>query len=152
MNSQILKIVLLMSVILQAGCEITFKRKSSNTESAQSGMISDKNQPIKEQSSNSSSEKKSLSKNFKIISLYYSNPVNATVRKDMITHTSISKKQENKLVVGKIIDRDIQVMPLPLELERILSPLPLHVIRVQVGMRIILMNVKTRRILEIIKI
>jgi len=74
------------------------------------------------------------------------------IRKDMISHTKISKRQAEKLKIGRIIPREIQVMPLPIALEKILPSLSLHVIRVQVGTRVILMNVKSRQILDIIKI
>ena len=43
-------------------------------------------------------------------------------------------------------------MPLPIELEKRLPSLSLRVIRVQVGTRVILMDVKSRQILDIIKI
>ena len=148
MNSHIVKLILLGCLIFQAGCNITFKRKETHNETAPVGMNQEDNKSDK----NVSVKNKGSNKDFNIIISYYSAPANATIRKDMITHTEISKKQEKKLVVGKIIPRGIQVMPLPLALEKNLSQLPLHVIRVQVGIRVIFMNVKSRKILEIIKI
>jgi len=148
MNSQILKLILLSCLILQSGCDITFKRKVTPNEATSVEMSPDEKK----------SDKKVLlkrtvgNKDSDIIISYYADAANATIRKDMITHTEVSKKQAKKLVVGKIIPRDIQIMPLPLALERILSALPLDVIRVQVGTRVILMNVKSRLILEVINI
>jgi len=148
MNSQILKLILLSCLILQSGCDITFKRKVNPNEAA----------PVEMSPNDKKSDKKVLlkrtvgNKDSDIIISYYADATNATIRKDMITHTEVSKKQAKKLVVGKIIPRDIQIMPLPLALERILSALPLDVIRVQVGTRVILMNVKSRQILEVINI
>jgi len=146
MNLQILKLLLLISIILQAGCDITFKRHSTNDADAQIKIS--KEQPDKKQTI----KNKAWIKDFRIIESYYADVANASIRKDMISHTKISKKQEQKLVVGEVIPRDIQVMPLPLVLERKLSNLPLHVIRVQVGRHVILMNVKSRRIDNIVKI
>ena len=153
MNSYLTKVILLTFLVMQASCDIAFKRKSStdqNTYPKQSTEIKlSKKDVVKKKKSSKTPLKIN---NTGIITAYYSNPVNAVVRKDMIAHTSISKVQESKLELGKIIPRDIQVMPLPLELEKILTALPLHVIRVQVGTHVIVMDVKTRKILEIIKI
>lgn len=148
MNSLILKLILLSCLILQSACDIAFKRKATLNEAAPVEMSQDDNKSDKKVLLKS----KSRSKDFDIIISYYADAANATIRKDMITHTEVSKIQAKKLVVGKIIPRDIQIMPLPLALERILSALPLDVIRVQVGTRVILMNVKSRQILEIINI
>lgn len=148
MNSQILKLILLSCLIVQSGCDITFKRKVTKNETA----------PVEISQDDNKSDKKDLlkrkvgNKDSDIIISYYSDAANAVIRKDMITHTEVSKKQSKKLVVGKVIPREIQVMPLPLALEKILSALPLDVIRVQVGTRVILMNVKSRLILEVINI
>ena len=70
----------------------------------------------------------------------------------MIRHGRLSKEQKKLLAIGNIISHDIQVIPLPLKLERLLSPLPLNVLRVQVDTRVILMNVKLRKILDVITI
>lgn len=146
MNLQIFKSLLLISIILQAGCAITFKRHSTNDAGAQ--IKTSKEQPDKKETA----KIKAWKKDSRIIQSYYTDVANANIRKDMISHTQISKKQEKNLLVGEVIPRDIQVMPLPLVLERKLSGLPLHVIRVQVGTHVILMNVKSRRIDNIIKI
>ena len=47
MNLQILKLLLLISIILQAGCDITFKRHSTNDADAQIKIS--KEQPDKKQ-------------------------------------------------------------------------------------------------------
>ena len=70
----------------------------------------------------------------------------------MVTHSHVSNKQEEKLVINAFIPGDVQVIPLPLKLEQKLSSLPMHLIRVQVGKQVIIMNVKSRQILDIIKI
>ncbi|GMR15932.1 MAG: hypothetical protein BMS9Abin31_0229 [Gammaproteobacteria bacterium] len=147
MNSQILKLVILASLVFYAGCDITLKRKDKKTSDAHAAMSEQK------------SKKKSISsevvfskKDSNIIASFYSNTANSIIRKNMIRHTNISRKQQKKLVVGKIIPRDFQVMPLPLKLERALSTLNLHLLRVQVGANVVLMNVKSRLILDIIKI
>jgi len=146
MNLQILKLLLLISIILQAGCAITFKRHSTNDAGAKVKVS--KEQP----NINETVKNKIWEKDFRIIETYYADTANASIRKDMISHTKINKKQQKNLLVGEVIPRDIQVMPLPLILERRLSDLPLDVIRVQVGTHVILMNVKSRRIVDIIKI
>lgn len=148
MNSHIVKLIILSCLIFLSGCDITFKKQATNNEAVS---LEKSNDNIK--TDKNVSEKSNVgNKDFDIIISYYSDKANANIRKDMISHTEISEKQAQKLVVGKIIPREFQVMPLPLALEKILTRLPLHVIRVQVGTRVIYMNVKSRKILEIIKI
>lgn len=154
MNLHVLKLMLLSCMVFQASCDITFKRKVANTEDAHVEMSEHKNISSKDNTRKKYNKSGTVfsKKDSHLIVLYYSDIANAIIRKDMITHTKTSEKQEKKLVRNKKIPRDIQVMPLPLKLEKTLSPLPLHMLRVQVGTRVILMNVKLRRILDIIKI
>lgn len=148
MNSHIVKLIILSCLLFQSGCDITLKKQATNNKS----VSFEKSKDNKKTDKNVSEKSNVGNKDFDIIISYYSDKANANIRKDIITHTEISEQQAKKMVVGKIIPRDIQVMPLPLMLERILTRLPLHVIRVQVGTRVIYMNVKSRKILEIIKI
>lgn len=148
MNSQIVKLIILSCLLFQYGCDITLKKKETNNNT----VSFEKSKDDKTTKKNDSAKRNVGNKDFDIIISYYSDKANAGIRKDIITHTEISEQQAKKLVVGKIIPRDIQVMPLPLALERILTQLPLHVIRVQVGTRVIYMYVKSRKIIEIIKI
>lgn len=146
MNSKILNFILLSCLFLQSGCDITFKRKTSDDESSSVEMSEDANK------TDTKVIQKNKSKDFYIIVAFYSDAANATIRKNMIMQTEVPNKQAEKLVVGNIIPRKMQVMPLPLRLEKILSALPLNVIRVQIGTRVILMNVKSRQILEVTNI
>ena len=91
-------------------------------------------------------------KDSQLITLYFNDKTNAVIRHDMMMSTQVSKKQGKSLVVGENITREIQVMPLPLKLERMLSSLSLNLLRVQVANNVILMHVKSRKILDIIKI
>jgi hypothetical protein len=138
-----MKIILICCLILQIGCGIKLKQK-----------VSKKSDTKIETSHNSSESIKPgnifSKKDSRIITSYYSNRANALIRKDMIRHGRLSKEQKKILAIGNIIPRDIQVIPLPLKLERLLSSLPLNVLRVQVDTRVILMNVKSRKILGII--
>ena len=154
MNSQIIRLLLLSCLIFQYGCDISLKRKDKNHKvmaPTETNKV-DASQASKKAAKKVSSNHKMKSSDLNTITSYYSDIVNATIRKDMISHTEVSKKQAKKLVVGKIIPHKIQVVPLPLELEKKLSSLLLHQIRVQVGVRVILMDVKSRRILDVIKI
>ena len=148
MKSQILKLVLLSCVVFLASCDVTFKRKNSDADAIPVNMGTHKKNISKKTESKTAFNKKDS----QIINSYYADNSNATIRKDMITHTELSKKQNNKLVTGNLIPRDVQVIPLPLKLERILSELPLQLLRVQVGEKVILMDVKSRNILDVIKI
>ena len=148
MKSQILKLVLLSCVVFLASCDVTFKRKSADADTIPVSMGKHK-----KSISNKSERKVAFNrKDLHIINSYYADNSNAIIRKDMMMHTELSKEQNNKLVIGNLIPRDVQVIPLPLKLERILSALPLHFLRVQVGEKVILMNVKSRKILDVIKI
>lgn len=153
MNSKIIKLILLSCLIFMVGCKLTLKQKDKNhkTDSVKMNSL-ETHHKNKNVTSNSSSTRVMNSNELNIIAAYYSDEANATIRKDMISHTQISKEDAKRLQVGKIIPREIQVMPLPIELEKRLPSLLLNVIRVQVGIRVIIMDVKTRRILDIIKI
>ncbi|MFK5913093.1 MAG: hypothetical protein QM484_01865 [Woeseiaceae bacterium] len=149
---KILKLLLLSSLLLQASCDIMFKRKNMpaviETKNISLDKVKKENQSISKSPIHHVQKKRDI----EIISSYYADPSNEMIRKNMISYTSITKKEQAKLVVGKIISRELQVVPLPLILERDLSSLPLNMIRVQVGANIILMNVKTRQILDLVKI
>ncbi len=148
MISKILKLMLFICIIFQVSCDISFKRKVAVSDDTKVKMAA-----IKKKTYIESKHKELFNKNdSQAITSYYSDKSNSTIINDMVIHTSVSKKQNSKLVVGKLIPRDIQVMPLPLKLERALSSLPIQLIRVQVGTKVILMNVKSRKILDIIKI
>lgn len=157
MNANIFKLILLVCIIFQVSCGVTFKRKTTAT--AQHEM-SESNYKAKEHVPLNDDEKKEAVKDgelfnendSQIIASYYANISNTIIRQNMIAQTKTSKDEENKLVAGEYIPRTTQVIPLPLSLERMLSSLPLHVLRVHVGSNVILMNVKSRRILDIIKI
>lgn len=148
MNSQSVKLLLLCCLIFQLGCDISLKRKNKNH------MMDSVEMSANDKKSTDKAENKQiiLRRDFKIINSFYLDAENAIIREDMISHTQLSKKQEKNLQLGKIIPREILALPLPLELEKRLPSLPLHVIRVQVDKYVILMNVKSREILELLKI
>lgn len=155
MNSYILKLILLSCIILQTSCGITFKRKVSSNAGSQVEMSEYKKNILSKKGKVTRAVNPGLlfsKRDSQVIVSYYLDKANAVTRQNIIKNTKTSKKQTKNLVVDKIIPRDIQVIPLPLTLERILSSLPLNVLRVQVGTRVILMNVKSRRILDIINI
>jgi len=154
MNSSLLKLILFSCIIFQTSCDITFKRKVEKEKKVPVVIDEQLKSSIKV-NGNKETEKSTneFTKNdSELISSYYSDKTNSIIRKDMIMHTKISREQTKKLVVDEYVPRDVQVMPLPLKLNRTLSFLPLDKLRVQIGTRVILMNVKTRRILDIIKI
>ncbi len=154
MNSSLLKLILFSCIIFQTSCDITFKRKVEKEKKAPV-IIDEQLKSSKKVDENKETEKSTntFTKNdSELISSYYLDKTNSTIRKDMIMHTKISKEQIKKLVVDEYVPRDVQVMPLPLKLNRKLSFLTLDKLRVQIGTRVILMNVKTRRILDVIKI
>ena len=148
MKSHILKLVVLSCLAGLVSCDVTFKRKSVDTNT-----LPVNTEIVNEGKSNRVKNNVAFDrKDSHIISSYYADKSNAIIRKDMIRQTKLSKEQNINLVIGSIIPRDVQVMPLPLKLERILSALSLQFLRVQAGEKLILMNVKSRKILDIIKI
>lgn len=148
----------MLCLLLQAGCDITFKRKSAAPESVK--ITAEQSESIKQSKDSSSNKEKKSEKNLrrfsehdiKLITVYYSSEINAQVLDDMLKHTWVNSKIDEKLTVGESIPADVQIIPLPLELEKILSPLTQYALRVQVGKRVIMMDVKSRRILDVIKI
>ena len=158
MNSLVLKLIVLSCLIFQMGCEIQFKRKTTPATEKPAEMIEFEKLSSKEkekQKVKKDTPKKDIQfgeKDSHLITLYYSNKANTIIRDDMIMQTKTSGKQEKNLVINAYIPRDVQVVPLPLKLERMLSSLPLNLLRVQVGNRVVIMNVKSRQILDIIKI
>ncbi|MDH5599926.1 MAG: hypothetical protein OEY78_01355 [Gammaproteobacteria bacterium] len=154
MNSLVLKLVIIGCLLFQYGCSLKFKRKSVPVSEKPAEMIqyekrSEKHVDVK---NSVNLTDKFSEKDHQLISSYYTDKANQIIRQDMIAHTQVSAKQEDNLVINEFIPGDIQAMPLPLMLERKLSSLPLHLIRVHVGKQVIIMNVKSRQILDIIKI
>lgn len=155
MNTHYIKIILIGCLIFQLGCSgIKFKRKASASTVSKHEI---KGAQAKSSATDDKQDKRKYGtyfskKDAEIISLFYSNVANALIRKEMIRHTTISRKQEKNLIAGKIIPHELQVVPLPLKLHKQLSSLPLDVLRVQVGTRVILMQVKSRKILDLITI
>jgi len=161
MNSFSTKWVVFISLILLAGCDIALKRKSESNPDYQAEMRKqiaedEKNGKNKKSKSKNSEPVKARAifsdRDTKLIKLYYGDESKSSILKDMIKHTWVSEKQAKNLTVTKRISNDIQVMPLPLELEKILSPLPRYSIRVQVGKNVIIMDIKSRRIIDIVKL
>ena len=153
MNSQTVNILLLIGLIFQSGCDITFKRKSIDHKMAQNEVSqSDLSQSNGTENIEATENSSIIDRDMKIINSFYADPANKVISKEMRKHGKVTKKQEKQLVVGKTIPENIQVVPLPLELERILSPLPLHLIRVQACMKVIVMDVKSRQIVTALKI
>jgi hypothetical protein len=154
---------LMVCLLLQIGCDLTLKRKSTISESTHEstpGEISeqrDSGKPSKESAVQKEDTTEKTTRLFsehdiEVISLYYKNEANAQVLDDMLQQTWVNNKIEDKITVGESIPPDVQVMPLPLELEKILSPLSRYALRVQVGKRVIMMDIKSRRILDVIKL
>ena len=155
MNSTVLKLIILSCLIFQMGCGLKFKRKTTQPQDAQVEMVdykklSSKDAPVEDDTKDTPF--RFTTKDSQLITLYFKDKTNAIIRHDMMMSTQVSKKQEKSLVVGEYITREIQVMPLPLTLERMLSSLSLDLLRVQVANNVILMHVKSRKILDIIKI
>ena len=149
MNTHILKLIIISCLLFQTACGITFKRKSnpppeySKTNSSLISVATNK-----EIQTTAQFNKIDLA----IITSFYSSNENTIIRKDMIANTTLTSEQEQNLNVGEVIPRNIQIIPLPLKLENRLSVLQLNLIRVHAGNYVYLMNVKTRRILDRIKI
>lgn len=154
MSSTILKLILFSCIIFQVSCDIAFKRKVKK-EPEVPVVIDEQLQTSKKAKVNKDTVESgnTFTKNdSRIITSYYLDKTNSAIRKDMIRQTKVSKEQIKKLIVDKHVPRDVQVMPLPLKLNRKLSELSLDKLRVQIGTRVILMKVQTRRILDIINI
>ena len=153
LKSHTLKLLLIVCLLFQTGCGLKFKKKSESITAAQpeinttSRQISNKERKDLVKSGNAFSIE-----DIQQITSYYSDKANARIKQDMMSHTKLTSKQRNKLMVNEIISRDVQIIPLPLNLERTLTSLPLNVLRVHAGSRVMLINVKSRKILDIIKI
>lgn len=145
-------IVLCTFVGLSACSNITFKKKYTQSEKAVSDSRLKSKSPKKYQELLKQRRGEAFSQTDKeLIKLYYNDKANATIIAKAITLTPLSKKDKSKLKVSNHLPMHIQVIPLPLELENILAGLPRQVLRVQVSKNVILMNVKTRKIIDIIK-
>ncbi len=135
--------ILLTGLVLQAGCKITFKRKNMEKDNVVVNAKGEKEKIRRDRFS---------SKDKEIITAYFQRDAHKVIRQDMLSYTKISNKLKAGLIRDKVIPRDVQVMPLPLELNSKLTELPVNILRVMVADRVILMNVKTRRILDVFKI
>lgn len=152
MNSTLLKLIILSCLIFQMGCGLKFKRKTQQPSDNQVEMLENKKELSKDTSNEEDTPFQFSKKDSQLITLYFKDKTNVNIRHDMMMSTQVSKEQEKSLVAGKYVTREIQVMPLPLKLERMLSVISLNLLRVQVANNVILMNVKSRKILDIIKI
>lgn len=147
-----LVICLIASLLLQTGCKLTLKKKSDPDAVTQTEETS-----VEAKTDSKSAKKKKPVPLFtehdtKLITLYYSNEGNAQVLEDIVKQTAVSDKVAARLKTNEIIPKDVLVVPLPLELEKILSPQPAYDLRVQVGKHVIMMDIKSRRILDVIKL
>jgi len=138
MNSFILKIILLLFLVMQAGCELNLKRKYNADEGLDSG--------------NTKSDTVFSRLEKEIIRAYFNDRANNRILHYAVKRSPISKKQNEKLRVFNYIPSDIQIVPLPIRLDNKLSQIPLSLLRVQVGKNIILMKVNSRKILDIVKL
>lgn len=156
MNIQVLKLLLLLAIIFQVACSVTLKRKSNNDKVTNVEMreynVSSKSESIKSSSKIAKTSLKFSAKDSEIIIAYYKNEANKIIRQDMVRRTTLSATHEKKIVVDGHIPREVQVMPLTLTLGKQLSLLPLYVLRVHIATYVVLMNVRSRRILDLIKI
>jgi hypothetical protein len=200
MNSRGLKFILLCGLIIQAGCDITFKRIYSEnapaipSESKTENLAPDKNaeqKTINNKKTDTKSEAKIENKvetkkvdvaaklhfatktkkssrynkhpmvvqhtNFtsadkNIISAYYNNKANAIILHYALKRSPLTKNQEKQLQTNKHIPAEVKIIPLPLELDKKLSQIPVSLLRVQVGKNIILMKVSSRKIVDIVKL
>ena len=152
MKSFSLIVCLIAGLLLQSGCKIALKRKSNPDTATSPAEMS----AAAEKDSKSSKAKKTsrvfTQRDAQLIALYYSNEGNAQVLDDIVKQTSVSSRVQGKLKMNEIIPNDVQVVPLPLELEKILSLLSGYDLRVQVGKRVMLMDIKSRRILDVIRL
>ena len=154
MKSYKLPLLILSGIIFISGCDISFKRISPAAVDTQNQTNSENSETlVKDQPAQKTLKNKTSfgDTDSKLIARYYSDVSNETILQNIINQTHITKKQANKLVVAERIPHNTQVMPLPLELENLLSPLPQHVLRIQIGKYVILMDVKSRQIHDVIK-
>lgn len=147
-----LSIVVLCAFIGLSACSITFKKKYSKSPKEVSDLRIKAKSPEKYQKILEHRRGEAFSqKDKELINLYYKDKGNANIMSKAASLTPISKKEDSQLKISHYLPPHIQVIPLPLELENILGKLPRQVLRVQVAKNIILMNVKTRKIIDIIK-
>lgn len=182
-----LKIILLLCLVVQVGCDITFKKKYNKNEQIKKAkaeqravtakkskkvtaekissvkevkvekkIVEDEKKKTKLTRSKKNIEPKpyiSFTKSEKeIIRTYFKDRANNTILHYAIKRSPISKKQNKKLRVSNYIPSDVQIVPLPMELDNMLRQIPLSLLRVQVGKNIILMKVNSRKILDIVKL
>ena len=153
MYSYGLKIILLSCLIMQAGCNITLKKKTGSDKRAHpSKVMLKRNAEAKRKKIQEAIPRVGFpSSDRTLIELYFKNKGNESIFNNMVKQREVTKKTDKKLTVSNVIPNNIQVSPLPLDLEKTLSLAPSHMLRVQAGRNIILMYVKTRKIVDIIK-
>lgn len=147
-----LSIITLSAVVVLSACDITLKKKYIQSPKEFTELDAKQKSQKKYKKLLDHERAQGLTqKDKRLITLYYSDVGNATIIAKAMTLTPISKKEDKALRVSHYLPLHIQVIPLPLELEKLLVKLPRQVLRVQVAKNIILMNVKTRKIIDIIK-
>lgn len=156
------------SGLLLTACDITFKRKNDAQPAAMQEdsekMVVQKPESTPEKKpgdkkSDSTASKKPKKKSTSVLSgfseqdrksigLYFTSPSNAKLLDDIVEQTRVSAAVHDKLTNDSQIPNSVQLYPLPLELEKQLAPLPLHLMRVQIEKKILLIDIKTRFILD----
>ena len=174
-DSRIKWVILLICLIGTGvtGCDITFKRKSdaepdkstkpaaplaaTDQQTSATGQKTTAEKPVATEQKKDSTKRPKIVSGFseqdrKTIGLFYTSPANAKVLDDIIEHTQVSAVVQNKLSTDSVIPNSVQLFPLPLELEKQLIPLPLHLMRVQIEKKILLIDIKTRFILDSVEL
>ena len=138
---------------MQAGCNITLKKKTgSDNRVHPSKVMLKRNSEYNQKKAQEAIPRVGFSTSDRaLIKLYFKNEGNKSIFNNMVNQREVSSKQDKTLIVSNAIPNNIQTSPLPLDLDKTLSIAPSHMLRVQVGRNIILMNVKTRKIVDIIK-
>ena len=161
MNSYGLRFILLCLLLTQAGCDITLKKKYSekgnttieNTKMGHKVIIKKKAPGMIQKEYEQREVLKAFTRKDKaIITAYYKNNEATAILHYANKHSPLDKKQEKELLISKSIPQNIQLIPLPLDLDKHLTEIPASVLRVQVSNNIILMDVRTRNIIDIIKL
>lgn len=149
LKPRILLILVTTMALLVSGCDITFKRKSS---SAQASSTSDKQRksatsghsaPVSKEAGRffSSNEKK-------LITDFFYSASNEQILRDNYELTRTSEDLRSQIRTGSRLPANIQLLPLPLALEGKLSPAKGSLIRIQVEYSIILLDIRSRIIMD----
>lgn len=152
LQSRNLLILVTTMALFSSGCDITFKRKSSDASSSSSSARQHTTTAGNNGVALSKEPGRFFSKTDKQVISEFFNAGNEQILLDNHGLTKTSDDLRKQIRIGARLPATIQLLPLPLALEGKLTPAKGSLIRIQVEYNIILLDIRSRIIMDMFKL